>query len=127
MLRVPTITVLVMVSVFALLVSPVSGIMGGMARAMPTITICTDRGVTQIILDDGGGSEQPRKHSHDGQLCPFCFFHHTDVSILPDSVSTRALPAVAAAVVSRGLQAVASSRRLFLTGRPTRAPPLTAV
>ena len=125
--RTPAITVRVMAALFGLLVAPVAGIAAGPLGQGSAITICTDRGVTQIILDTGGAPVSPTQgKGHHGPVCQLCVLH-ADGPFLQLHAFEMAARFASGAAPAPVVGAVVVPRRLFLSGRPTRAPPLVIV
>ena len=125
--RTPAIAALVMAALFGLLVAPVAGIAAGPLGKGSAITICTDRGLTQIILDTGGAPASPvQGKSHHGPVCQLCVLH-ADGPFLPLHAFEMAARFASGGAPALAVAAVVVPRRLFLSGRPTRAPPLAIV
>ncbi|MEI6560174.1 MAG: DUF2946 family protein [Rhodospirillaceae bacterium] len=129
LLRTPALAVMVMAAVLGLLVAPVAGVVATALGTGALITICSERGVSQIIFDAGNPAADPASpapaKAHQRQLCPFCL-SQAGAPVLPGQAFTPPLmfgpapPAPAASVA-------ATPCRLFLTGHPSRAPPAVSV
>jgi hypothetical protein len=104
------------------MVMPLTGAFAAPADGVTLVTVCTDHGIRQVALDDEGQSIPLEKAHHHHRACPFCLSHAGSV-ILPAGVAVSAPSAVAIDRTRVYTPAGIVPEPVFLSGRPTRAPP----
>ena len=123
--RTPAINALMMAALFGLQVAPVAGLAADPPGKGTAITICTERGVIRLILDTGDAPVSQGK-GHHGPVCQLCVLH-ADGPLLQLYAFETATRLASGGSSALAVAAVVMPRRLFLSGRPTRAPPLAIV